>query len=71
MNAPVKLTAAEEALIAHFGDRLNDLPGNGDTIMARDQAIQALKENGLPTRKVEAWHYTDLRRLLSAVPGGS
>src|SRR5690606_13240329 len=23
---------------------------------------------GLPTRRIEAWHYTDLRRLLTAAP---
>lgn len=30
----------------------------------RGEAIAALKSNGLPTRKVEAFHYTDLRALL-------
>ena len=25
-------------------------------------------KDGLPTRRIEAWHYTDLRRLLTAVP---
>ncbi|MEL6919433.1 MAG: Fe-S cluster assembly protein SufD [Pseudomonadota bacterium] len=66
MNAPLKLTAGEQALIDTFGQTLQDLPGNADTIHARDAAIQTLKKHGLPTRKVEAWHYTDLRRLLAA-----
>ena len=29
--------------------------------------IEAIK-HGLPTRRIESWHYTDLRRLLNAVP---
>jgi Fe-S cluster assembly protein SufD len=28
----------------------------------------SLKKSGLPTRRVEAWHYTDLKTLLRAVP---
>ena len=31
---------------------------------ARTAAIEALKANGLPTKRVEAYHYTDLRALL-------
>jgi Fe-S cluster assembly protein SufD len=34
---------------------------------AATRAFDTLRR-GLPTRKVEAWHYTDLRRLLSSVP---
>ncbi|MEO0542655.1 MAG: Fe-S cluster assembly protein SufD [Pseudomonadota bacterium] len=71
MNAPVKLTAVEEALVASFSDRAGTLPGNADTVEARDAAIEALKSNGLPTRKIEAWHYTDLRRLLTKLPSGT
>ena len=36
-------------------------------MVKRDDAIETMKA-GLPTRRVEAWHYTDLRRLLTAVP---
>jgi Fe-S cluster assembly protein SufD len=50
-------TEGEKALFAAF-DSAN-LSGD-----ARDEAIAALKQNGLPTRKVEAFHYTDLRSLL-------
>ncbi|RNC95101.1 Fe-S cluster assembly protein SufD [Oceaniradius stylonematis] len=66
--AEAPLTAAETALVAQFGHRSSHLPGNADTVMARDQAVQAIKAHRLPTRKVEAWHYTDLRRLLNAMP---
>ncbi len=27
-----------------------------------------LRERGLPTRRVEAWHYTDLRNAIKAFP---
>lgn len=62
------LTAAETALVDLFGRRCGDLPGNADVVTARDKAMQALKIHRLPTRKVEAWHYTDLRRLLTNMP---
>ena len=62
-------TPAEQALIDAFGDRVGDLPGNEDVLIARDTAIEALKEQGLPSRRVESWHYTDLRTLLRQVPG--
>lgn len=61
------LTPAETALIDGFAERISDLPGNADVTVRRDDAIEQVKA-GLPTRRVEAWHYTDLRRLLSSVP---
>lgn len=60
-------TAAETALLEAFGQRVSELPGDATITVKRDDAIESLK-GGLPTRKVEAWHYTDLRRLLSDVP---
>jgi Fe-S cluster assembly protein SufD len=63
---PVR-TPAELALIDTFGERLSSLPGDAAIMVKRDGAVETLKA-GLPTRRVEAWHYTDLRRLLSAVP---
>jgi Fe-S cluster assembly protein SufD len=62
-----KLTAAETALVSAFGERMSDLPGDGLVAIRRDEAIEQIKA-GLPTRRVEAWHYTDLRRLLTSVP---
>jgi Fe-S cluster assembly protein SufD len=63
---PVR-TPAELALIEAFSERLTALPGDAATMVKRDGAMEALKA-GLPTRRVEAWHYTDLRRLLGRVP---
>jgi Fe-S cluster assembly protein SufD len=67
IHAQPRNTPAETALIDVFGERLSLLPGNGEVMLKRDAAIEALKR-GLPTRHVESWHYTDLRRLLTSVP---
>ncbi|MEO9613137.1 MAG: Fe-S cluster assembly protein SufD [Nitratireductor sp.] len=67
VHATPQMTAAEQALIDAYGQRFSDLPGDTAVVVRRDEAVEALK-SGLPTRRVEAWHYTDLRRLLSAVP---
>jgi len=68
IHSTPKLTAAETALVDAFGARFAELPGDAAVAMKRDDAIEAIKA-GLPTRRVEAWHYTDLRRLLATVPG--
>ncbi|MEK1886900.1 MAG: Fe-S cluster assembly protein SufD [Phyllobacterium sp.] len=60
-------TAAEAALVDAFVDRMGELPGDGEVASARDNAIEALKAQGLPSRRVEAWHYTDLRTLLRSI----
>lgn len=53
---PIRLGPAEEALIAQ-------LEGAG----AKD-AAEALRATGLPNRKLEAYHYTDLKTMLRDVP---
>lgn len=60
-------TAAEKALLDAFDAHVSDLPGDGAVVVKRDDAIEQLKA-GLPTKRIEAWHYTDLRRLLTKVP---
>lgn len=67
MHAQPQRTPAETALIDAFGERLSLLPGDGAVMLKRDDAIEAIK-HGLPTRRIESWHYTDLRRLLTSVP---
>jgi Fe-S cluster assembly protein SufD len=67
MHTQPQRTPAETALIDAFGDRLSLLPGDGAVTLKRDDAIETIK-HGLPTRRVESWHYTDLRRLLNTVP---
>lgn len=61
-------TPAESALIESFAIRMGELPGNGDVVIARDNALEELKINGLPSRRIESWHYTDFRTLLKNVP---
>ncbi|MBD9372521.1 Fe-S cluster assembly protein SufD [Rhizobium sp. ARZ01] len=68
IQAGIKLTAAEAALVDAYNDQLGDLPGDGATLAARDALLSEFKAAGLPTRRVEAWHYTDLKSLLRAVP---
>ena len=53
---PVRLGAAEEALITQLKSR------------GADQAAERIATAGLPTRRVESYHYTDLKTLLRAIP---
>ena len=63
-----KPTAAEEAILAQFDRALPELAGNDNVRAARRAAMQAFERDGLPTRKVEAWHYTDLRTAIRETP---
>ena len=56
IQTPVRLSVAEEVLVSQ-------LESTGAT-----DAAERLRVIGLPTRRVEAYHYTDLKTLLSAVP---
>ena len=68
-NPPaIRLTAAEIALVEAFTARVGELPGNGAVIGTRDRLLDDLKKSGLPTRRIEAWHYTDLKNLLRVIP---
>ncbi|WP_454915741.1 Fe-S cluster assembly protein SufD [Xanthobacter sediminis] len=62
---PVR-TGAEQALV----DMLAAAPaaGAGRVGELRRAAAAAFVQNGLPHRRVEAWHYTDLRAMLRAAP---
>ena len=53
---PVRLGAAEETLITQLKSR------------GADQAAERIAVAGLPTRRVESYHYTDLKTLLRAIP---
>ncbi|MGL4490128.1 MAG: Fe-S cluster assembly protein SufD [Rhizobiaceae bacterium] len=71
LQTPRVQTAAETALIDLYAARMGALPGSPDVAAARDEAIDALRQQGLPTRRIEAWHYTDLRSLLRSIPAGT
>lgn len=60
-------TPAESALIDLFAERVGALPGTPEILGARDTALEELKNNGLPSRRIESWHYTDLRTLFKSV----
>ncbi|KQT48802.1 Fe-S cluster assembly protein SufD [Aureimonas sp. Leaf454] len=57
-----RLTPAEEAVIASAE---TGLVAGDDT---RREAIALLRREGLPHRRIEAWHYTDFRSLIGRVP---
>ena len=54
-NFPVRLGPAEETLIAQLKS------------VGADQVAERITVAGLPTRRVESYHYTDLKTLLRAV----
>lgn len=68
IQTPIKLTAAEAGLLEAFGGAIGRLPGDTAVTTQRSTLIGGLKSAGLPTRRRESWHYTDLRSLLSGVP---
>ena len=56
---------------AHFEAVHERLPGGAEVLQARKAALARAEQTGLPTRRNENWHYTDLARLLKhndAVP---
>ena len=64
-------TAAEEAILSQFEALASELPGDGAVRENRRKAIAAFERDGLPTRRIEAWHYTDLRTALREIPAAS
>ncbi len=56
IHTPVRIGAAEAKLIEQLGS------------VGATAAAERLSVIGLPTRKVESYHYTDLKMLLRAVP---
>ena len=68
MQTTNRQTPAETALIEAFTAKFSALPGDGNVVAARDVLFDDLKTGGLPTRRVEAWHYTDLKTLLRGIP---
>ncbi len=54
----------EAALAEAFGATKAVLPGNAVVAERRAQAFEAFARAGLPNRRIESWHYTDLRNLM-------
>lgn len=57
-------TKAETALMAQFEALRGELPKAGAGNGSRKAAMAAFAASGLPHRRIEAYHYTDLRNLL-------
>lgn len=62
-TSPVR-TAGERELLEAFASAARDLPGAGWVGEVRRTAIGWLEANGLPSRRVEAYKYTDLRERI-------
>jgi Fe-S cluster assembly protein SufD len=67
MHVPRIMTAGETALLALM-ERVAAEGSSGETARLREEAAGMLRTEGLPSRKIEAWHYTDLRSLFRAIP---
>ncbi len=57
-------THAESGLIEQFDSVRDGLPGKAAVTALRNNAFNAFNQTGLPHRRIEAWHYTDLRASL-------
>ncbi len=68
IHVPRIHTVGEKALMAAFEAARPVLPGNAAIGAKRDAALALLRADGLPSRKIEEWHYTDLRTLLRGLP---
>lgn len=67
MNVAVAKTTTGATLDGTFAAARGRLPGTGPVTETRQRAFDAFTVGGLPTRRVEEWKYTDLRRLLGDV----
>ncbi|MCI0465669.1 MAG: hypothetical protein L0Y57_01465, partial [Beijerinckiaceae bacterium] len=68
MNADILKahTPAELFLAEAFNASKASLPGTSGVAKWRNESFGAFYEAGLPHRRVESWHYTDLRALMRA-----
>jgi Fe-S cluster assembly protein SufD len=66
MNADIipARTPAEICLARAFDASKAGLPGNTDVAKWREASFKAFNASGLPHRRIETWHYTDLRTLM-------
>jgi Fe-S cluster assembly protein SufD len=60
-------TAAELALVQQFATNKAKLVGDASTHALREAAFQVIATGGLPNKRVEHWHYTDLRKEMRHV----
>jgi Fe-S cluster assembly protein SufD len=60
---PIK-TAAECSLAVNFAAARGNLPGVKTVAALREEAFGRFETDGLPSRRIEEWKYTDLRALM-------
>jgi Fe-S cluster assembly protein SufD len=68
MNVTTLRTKAESQLREQFDTAAASLPGSGWVGALRSRAMDAFAAEGLPSRRVEEWKYTDLRERLRDAP---
>ncbi|MTI15792.1 Fe-S cluster assembly protein SufD [Rhodobacteraceae bacterium RKSG542] len=71
MNAEARVqgTQAEQGLIEQFAALKASGESSADILAVREKAFGAFEAAGLPHRRVEDWHYTDLRsKMRTAFP---
>ena len=61
-------TATELGIASAYQAHRASLPGGARLAVLREAAFARLQAAGLPHRRIEAWHYTDLRALLKLDP---
>ncbi|EJF87897.1 FeS assembly protein SufD [Bartonella vinsonii subsp. arupensis OK-94-513] len=69
MNRQQELLAVEKDILNNFNQCISSLPGDSGVRAVRKKAIELFQKTGLPSRKIESWHYTNLRTLLKSVSG--
>ncbi|AGF75875.1 Fe-S cluster assembly protein SufD [Bartonella vinsonii] len=67
MNTQQELLAVEKDIVNHFNKCISNLPGDNTVRAVRKKAIELFQTTRLPSRKIESWHYTNLRTLLKSV----
>ncbi|WP_336279288.1 Fe-S cluster assembly protein SufD [Bartonella sp. CB175] len=67
MNSQRKFIEVETDIINNFNRCIDTLPGNEAVRTIRKEAIELFKKAQLPSRKIENWHYTNLRVLLKTI----
>ncbi|MBB5073088.1 Fe-S cluster assembly protein SufD [Bartonella callosciuri] len=67
VNSQQELLTVEEDILSNFNQYINNLPGDKTVRAVRKKAIELFEKTRLPSRKIESWHYTNLRTLLKSI----
>ncbi|WP_406604342.1 Fe-S cluster assembly protein SufD [Bartonella gliris] len=67
VNSQQELLAVEKDILNNFNQCMGNLPGDRAVQVVRKKAIELFQTTRLPSRKIESWHYTNLRTLLKSV----